>query len=173
MRRNTSAVRAGMGAPLTPLMNLVLEGRTTRSAPIPLVRCLVSFNMPMKMPTMDRIMTTSMATASTLMMERRGRCNRLAKMSLFIPEDGSDGLQNAGNALAFRVTAQGWRSRTGGGVRKSTPPRPGVVSLRADSGGESLLSSRLAGKNTQHLTIKGKSNKNALTGVGCRFIVEG
>jgi hypothetical protein len=94
-------------------------------------------------------------------------------MSLFIPEDGSDGLQNAGKALAFRVTVQGWRSRTGGWGRRSTPPRPGVVSIRAESGGESLLSSRLAGKNTQHLTIKGKSNKNALTGVGCRFIVEG
>jgi hypothetical protein len=76
----------GMGAPLTPLRKLVLEGRITKSAPMPLVRCLESFNMPMKMPTMDRIMTTSMATASTLMMERTGRCNRLAKMSLFIPE---------------------------------------------------------------------------------------
>jgi hypothetical protein len=26
------------------------------------------------------------------MTERKGRCNRLAKMSLFIPEDGSVGL---------------------------------------------------------------------------------
>jgi hypothetical protein len=63
----------------------------------------------MKMPTMDRIMMTSMATASTLMMERTGRCNRFAKISLFIPEDGSEGVQNAGKSLAFRVTAQGWR----------------------------------------------------------------
>jgi hypothetical protein len=41
---------------------------------------------------MVNIMMTSMATAKTLITERRGRCNRLAKMSLFIPEDGSEGL---------------------------------------------------------------------------------
>jgi hypothetical protein len=36
-----------------------------------------------------------MATASTLMMERRGRCSRLAKMSLFIRDQGSERRQGA------------------------------------------------------------------------------
>ena len=72
-RRMASMFLIGMGAPLTPFMMLALEGRIIRSAPMPLVRCFWSFSMPMKMPTMDRIMMTSMATASTLMMERTGR----------------------------------------------------------------------------------------------------
>jgi hypothetical protein len=41
---------------------------------------------------MDRIMITSMATARTLIIERTGRCSRLAKISLFIPDDGSERL---------------------------------------------------------------------------------
>jgi hypothetical protein len=52
-----------------------------------------------------------MATASTLMMERSGRCSRLARISLFSPEDDSERQRVAGNALTFRVTAQGRRSR--------------------------------------------------------------
>ncbi len=62
-----------MAAPLMPFMKLAFDGLTTRSAPMPLVRCFWSFSMPMKMATIERIMTTSMATASTLMMERSGR----------------------------------------------------------------------------------------------------
>src|ERR1700722_5214910 len=45
--------------------------------------------MPMKMPTMDKIMMTSMATANTLMTERMGRWSKLAKMSLFMVEPGT------------------------------------------------------------------------------------
>jgi hypothetical protein len=56
---------------------------------------------------MDRIMITSMATARTLMIERTGRWSRLAKISLFIPDDGSERLKIAGKALASRVTAPG------------------------------------------------------------------
>jgi hypothetical protein len=36
-----------------------------------------------------------MATARTLMIERTGRCSRLAKISLFIPDDGSERLKIA------------------------------------------------------------------------------
>src|ERR1035438_37936 len=89
--RSTSAIFADIGAPLTPTMMLEFGGRNIRSAPMPFWRCLVSFNMPMKMPAMDRIMMTSMATASTLIMERTGLCTKLAKMSLFIFEHGSEG----------------------------------------------------------------------------------
>jgi hypothetical protein len=45
--------------------------------------------MPMKIPTIDRIMITSIATARMLMMDRKGRCNRLAITSLFMVEYGS------------------------------------------------------------------------------------
>ncbi len=75
----------GMETGPTPFILLEFDPRMIRSAPMPLVRCLWSFSMPMKMPTMERIMTTSMATARMLMMERRGRWSRLAKMSLFMP----------------------------------------------------------------------------------------
>src|SRR5580698_10470915 len=51
---------------------------------MPLVRCFWSFSMPMKTPTIERIITTSRATASTLMMERIGRCRMLAITSLFM-----------------------------------------------------------------------------------------
>jgi hypothetical protein len=40
---------------------------------------------------MDKIMTTSMETASTLMMERTGRRTRLAMTSLFMREPVSEG----------------------------------------------------------------------------------
>src|SRR5450755_1380156 len=40
--------------------------------------------MPNMMATMERIMTTSIATANTLIAVRRGRCNRLLITSLFI-----------------------------------------------------------------------------------------
>ena len=79
-----SAKFTGMGAPLMPFMKLEFDGLSTRSAPMPLLRARESLSMPMKMATIDRIMITSMATASTLMMERSGRCSKLAKMSLFM-----------------------------------------------------------------------------------------
>ncbi len=72
-----------------PLNKLAFEGSSIRSAPMPLVRRSWSFSMPVKMPTIDRIIMTSMATASTLMTERKGRCSRLAKISLFIFEPDS------------------------------------------------------------------------------------
>jgi hypothetical protein len=55
------------------ISQFAFEGLTLKSAPMPLVRCFWSFSMPIKMATIERIMTTSMATASTLMMERSGR----------------------------------------------------------------------------------------------------
>jgi hypothetical protein len=61
----------------------------------------------MKMATMDKIMTTSMATASTLISERMGRCNRLAKMSLFIPYDGSLGSKALQKSLRFKPNSPG------------------------------------------------------------------
>ena len=62
---------------------------------MPLVRCFWSFSMPMKMATIDRIMITSMATASTLIIERIGRWSRLAKMSLFMFEPGPSAHRSA------------------------------------------------------------------------------
>jgi hypothetical protein len=56
---------------------------------------------------MDKIMTTSMATASTLISERMGRCNRLAKMSLFIPNDGSLGSKALQKSLHFKPNSPG------------------------------------------------------------------
>jgi hypothetical protein len=41
------------------------------------------------------------------MIERMGRCSRLAKMSLFIPGEGSERLDGLQKALYFRVTARG------------------------------------------------------------------
>jgi hypothetical protein len=40
-------------------------------------------------------MITSMATASTLMMERTGRCSKFAMMSMFIVEPGSNEFSGA------------------------------------------------------------------------------
>ena len=90
----------------TPLNMLALEGNSIRSAPMPLVRCFWSFSMPIKMPTMDRIMMTSMATASTLMTERMGRRSKLAKMSLFMFEHGLAGAQKIAQ-LAPSPSTQG------------------------------------------------------------------
>jgi hypothetical protein len=45
----------------------------------------------------------------------------LAKISLFIPEDGSEGVQNAGKSLAFRVTARAGSARAGRGKGRSGP----------------------------------------------------
>jgi len=69
---NGLEVLAGMGAPLTPTMMLALEGASSdlRDAVGALLGVV---QHAMKMPTMDRIMTTSMATARTLMIERTGR----------------------------------------------------------------------------------------------------
>jgi hypothetical protein len=47
-----------------------------------------------------------MATASTLMTERRGRCNRLAKISLFMFAPDSGRQKNAAKS-GFRVTDSG------------------------------------------------------------------
>ena len=85
----------GMDTGPMPLMLLAALPRIIRSAPTPLLRALVSLRMPMKMPTMERIMMTSMATATTLMRERRGRCTRLAKISLFILERTPQGALDA------------------------------------------------------------------------------
>ena len=59
-----------------------------RSAPMPLVRCFWSFNMPMKIPTIERIIITSIATAVMLIRDRIGRCRMLAITSLFIDSGG-------------------------------------------------------------------------------------
>jgi len=88
--RRKGASLAEMGAPLTPLKTMALLGRTIRSAPMPLFIRFWPVNWPIMMAMMVSIMMTSMATAKTLMMERRGRCSRLAKMSLFIPGRGSE-----------------------------------------------------------------------------------
>ena len=54
------------------------------SAPMPTCRFLVSVSMPIERPTMRRIRVTSTATATMLMMVRKGRCTKLAKIILFM-----------------------------------------------------------------------------------------
>src|SRR5215472_5123178 len=54
------------------------------SAPIPTCRFLASLSMPMERPTIRRMSVTSTATATTLIMVRKGRCTRLAKIILFM-----------------------------------------------------------------------------------------
>ena len=82
--RRTSAILAETGAPPTAVRKLELGGWTKRSAPMPVLLARLPLTWPMKTPVMERIMMTSMATASTLMATRIGRCTRLPSTSLFI-----------------------------------------------------------------------------------------
>src|ERR1022692_1331389 len=100
-----------MGAPLTPLRNVAFPGRTVRSAPMPLFIRFCPVSCPIMMAMMVNIITTSMATAKTLMRERSGRWSRLARISLFIVERGSQGGQNAAQTLVLQGTA--WDGRIG------------------------------------------------------------
>ncbi len=59
-------------------------GCTIRSAPMPTVRFLASFSIPSDRPTITRISVTSTAIATMLINDRTGRCNRFAKIILFI-----------------------------------------------------------------------------------------
>ena len=80
----TLLVVAGL---LRPEMNDAPGGETMMSAPIPFWRSAESFMMPMERPTISRISVTSMAMATTLMADRKGRCTRLEKTILFISDD--------------------------------------------------------------------------------------
>src|SRR6185312_601913 len=52
-------------------------GRTNTSAPMPYWRVFESLSMPSERPTISRIMLTSIATATMLIIERMGRWARL------------------------------------------------------------------------------------------------
>ncbi len=82
--RSTPAMRTSAAAALIFISAPPELGRTIISMPIPEVCVRLPFNMPNMIAAIDRIMTTSMATANTLMMERSGRWTRLPMMSLFI-----------------------------------------------------------------------------------------
>ncbi len=140
----------GMEAELSPLMRLAPEGSMTRSAPMPLVRWRLSLTMPMKMATMDRIMMTSMATASTLMMERRGRCSRLAKMSLFI----EDSFFQPTSRLQFQPTSA----------------VPGTESLLLRAASQVRQPYQLADRQKPDITTR--TAKISLTGSSSGFIVK-
>src|ERR1700722_18694697 len=68
-----------------PMRLVAVPGCAIMSMPIPLWRVRWPLSMPIITPVMERIMMTSMATAKTLMRERRGRWTRLPTTSLFIP----------------------------------------------------------------------------------------
>ena len=55
-----------------------------RSAPMPLVCRREPSIWPNMMPTIERIIATSIATARMLMAERKGRCSRLPMTNLFM-----------------------------------------------------------------------------------------
>ena len=82
--RRRSATLMDTGAPLTPISSDEPGGCTMMSAPMPTCRFLVSVSMPTERPTIRRIRVTSTATATMLMMVRKGRCTRLAKIILFM-----------------------------------------------------------------------------------------
>src|SRR5271166_2607846 len=82
--RRTSAILAGTGAPPTELMKLALGGRTMMSAPMPPVWRLALVTWPTIIATIERIITTSMATATTLIRVRKGRYRRFPRTSLFM-----------------------------------------------------------------------------------------
>src|SRR5437899_1697470 len=71
-------------AGLMPMKLLVVLGRTNMSMPMPLVRSLNPLSLPIRMAVMERIMMTSMAMATQLMRERRGRWTRLPRTNLFM-----------------------------------------------------------------------------------------
>src|SRR2546421_647477 len=58
------------------------------SYPVPEFWSRLPFRMPYMIPTIERIMITSIATASALITERRGRYTRFPKTSLFMDRGG-------------------------------------------------------------------------------------
>ncbi len=59
-------------------------GRTIMSIPIPFWRALNPLILPSRIAVIERIIMTSIAIASALIKERRGRWTRLPRTSLFI-----------------------------------------------------------------------------------------
>src|SRR6266850_6203053 len=84
--RRTSAILTDTGDPVIPEMKDDPGGRTKMSAPVPLVRCLLSFKMPSDNPTISRMSVTSTAMATTLIRVRMGRWTRLERINFFICE---------------------------------------------------------------------------------------
>ena len=116
--RSTSATFAGTGAPPTELIKLALGGRTMMSAPMPPVWRLALVTCPIMMATIERIMTTSMATARMLMKVRTGRCRMLPKTSLFMNLVGGRGVRpvlTAGLPETESSVYQNGGSRAGSG----------------------------------------------------------
>ncbi len=70
---STPATEAGTGAPPRAEIKLAFAGCTIVSAPMPLVSAREFERIPSIMPTIERIMTTSTATASMVITVRMGR----------------------------------------------------------------------------------------------------
>ena len=71
--RNTSPTFTLAEALLVAKIALPCEGRAIMSYPVPDAWSRLPFKMPYMIPTMDRIIMTSIATASALISERSGR----------------------------------------------------------------------------------------------------
>src|ERR1700733_601324 len=82
--RRTGATWTEAAAPDMPMRLVTAPGWVIISMPMPVVRVRWPLSMPSMMAEMERIMTTSMATAKALMRERRGRWTRFPTTSLFI-----------------------------------------------------------------------------------------
>ena len=67
-----------------PMRLVAAPGWVIMSMPMPLWFVAEPLSMPSMMAAMERIMMTSIATAKTLMRERRGRWTRLPTTSLFM-----------------------------------------------------------------------------------------
>src|ERR1700678_1228282 len=98
-------------AGLMPMKLLVVLGRTNMSMPMPLVRSLKPFSLPIRMAVMERIMMTSMAMARQLMSERSGRWTRLPTTSLFIQ------VVVYGNGRENRIAGSDQKNAAGLGLR--------------------------------------------------------